>query len=67
MHGSKKSQLTEAPVCKSGDGTLLWAWAKDAPALHLPEGVGFEIGNGTSIRYLVLQAHFKTKKAANSK
>ncbi|RWS15393.1 peptidylglycine alpha-hydroxylating monooxygenase-like protein [Dinothrombium tinctorium] len=30
----------------------------DAPKLVLPEGVGFKIGKGTGINYLVLQVHY---------
>jgi len=39
---------------------MLYAWAKNAPSLSLPEQVGFEIGENTEtgISFLVLQLHF---------
>lgn len=46
------------PVCGSG-AKILYAWAMDAPALSLPEEVGFKIGADTGIDYLVLQVHYK--------
>ena len=67
MHRRKTSYLTQAPACKTDNPTLLWGWAKNASALYLPKNVGFEIGSGTRTQYLVLQVHFKTKKAANRK
>ena len=39
---------------------ILYAWAKNAPKLDLPEGVGFKVGGPTSdIKYLVLQVYRK--------
>ena len=39
---------------------ILYAWAKNAPKLDLPEGVGFKVGGPTSdIKYLVLQVYSK--------
>lgn len=32
-----------------------YGWGKNAPNLELPEGVGFAVGKGTSIRYIVAQ------------
>lgn len=40
------------------DLTILYAWAKDAPTLMLPDGVGFNIGPGSKIGYIVLQMHY---------
>lgn len=37
---------------------ILYAWARDAPTLKLPNGVGFKVGRGTKINYLVLQVHY---------
>lgn len=36
----------------------MYAWARDAPTLILPEGVGFKVGGDSSIKYLVLQVHY---------
>lgn len=37
---------------------VLYAWARDAPMLTLPPDVGFQVGQGTAIKYLVLQVHY---------
>ena len=37
---------------------VVYAWARDAPRLVLPEGVGFRVGGRSSIQYLVLQVHY---------
>ncbi|KAL9986947.1 hypothetical protein ACROYT_G001165 [Oculina patagonica] len=51
--------------CKSGPYTecegsqsILYAWAKDAPAKFLPKDVGFAVGGDSGINYLVLQVHY---------
>lgn len=45
------------PVCK-GQSQIVYSWAMDAPALKLPKGVGFKVGHGSDINYLVLQVHY---------
>ncbi|KAH3837295.1 hypothetical protein DPMN_110680 [Dreissena polymorpha] len=55
---SKTSSYKVGPVCSSG-AKILYAWAMDAPALTLPEDVGFKVGGDTGINYLVLQVHYK--------
>ncbi|KOB78053.1 Uncharacterized protein OBRU01_03039, partial [Operophtera brumata] len=37
---------------------VVYAWARDAPSLLLPEDVGFLIGKDSPIKYLVLQVHY---------
>nr|CAD7442379.1 unnamed protein product [Timema bartmani] len=37
---------------------VIYAWARDAPPLALPEGVGFQVGGKSPIQYLVLQVHY---------
>ncbi|KAJ8664372.1 hypothetical protein QAD02_006034 [Eretmocerus hayati] len=54
-----KFPLPAGDVCESGS-ELLFAWARDAPSMHLPEGVGLKIGKGSTIKYLVLQVHYVT-------
>lgn len=54
-HGS---EYQKGPVCATG-AKILYAWAMDAPALTLPEDVGFKVGGKTGINYLVLQVHYK--------
>lgn len=46
-----------AGTCRD-EAQILYSWAMDAPALRLPNGVGFKVGNGTRIKYLVLQVHY---------
>ncbi|XP_076335222.1 peptidylglycine alpha-hydroxylating monooxygenase-like isoform X2 [Tachypleus tridentatus] len=52
------SQYRRAPVCSEGSH-IIYAWARDAPKLTLPEGVGFKVGGRDSgINYLLLQVHY---------
>lgn len=48
----------EAVVPCKRNSSIIYAWAKDAPMLKLPKDVGFKVGVGTTIRYLVLQIHY---------
>lgn len=41
---------------------MLYGWAKNAEAMHLPPGVGFRIGQGTGTRHLVLQARVASSR-----
>lgn len=54
-----KQQLEQAPVCEEGSN-IIYAWAMDAPALHLPAGVGFKVGGDSEVGWLVLQVHYKS-------
>uniref|UniRef100_A0A0K0DFW3 peptidylglycine monooxygenase n=1 Tax=Angiostrongylus cantonensis TaxID=6313 RepID=A0A0K0DFW3_ANGCA len=49
--------LDRAPTCKSNPA-ILYAWAKNAPELHLPKGVAFRVGGDSGINYLVMQVHY---------
>ncbi|KAL4713924.1 hypothetical protein ACJJTC_015578 [Scirpophaga incertulas] len=49
-----------ASPCRSGS-QIVYAWARDAPSLQLPEDVGFLIGKNSAIKYLVLQIHYMHK------
>ena len=43
---SKSDLLENFPQCKKGkESTLIYAWARDAPDLKLPDGVGFRYDN----------------------
>ncbi|XP_039276410.1 peptidylglycine alpha-hydroxylating monooxygenase [Nilaparvata lugens] len=46
-----------ASPCEQGS-QVIYAWARDAPMLKLPEDVGFEVGGQSPIQYLVLQVHY---------
>lgn len=56
MAGSH-SGYQSAPTCAEGS-QIIYAWARDAPPLELPKGVGFKVGKGSGINYLVLQVHY---------
>ncbi|XP_032666055.1 peptidylglycine alpha-hydroxylating monooxygenase isoform X2 [Odontomachus brunneus] len=45
------------PPCGKGS-QIIYAWARDAPRLDLPEEVGFKVGGDSPIQYLVLQVHY---------
>ncbi|XP_076028651.1 peptidylglycine-alpha-hydroxylating monooxygenase isoform X2 [Oratosquilla oratoria] len=52
-----QSGIGTAPPCKTGS-QIIYAWAKDAPKLVLPEGVAFKVGGSSPIQYLILQVHY---------
>ncbi|XP_065165421.1 peptidylglycine alpha-hydroxylating monooxygenase [Atheta coriaria] len=54
------SNLRTGNPCRQGSH-VLYAWARNAEALSLPEDVGFQIGANTEIAYLVLQLHYAHK------
>uniref|UniRef100_A0A8C4Q1Z8 peptidylglycine monooxygenase n=1 Tax=Eptatretus burgeri TaxID=7764 RepID=A0A8C4Q1Z8_EPTBU len=41
-----------------GPPNILYAWARNATATHLPEDVGFQVSGESGINYLVLQVHY---------
>uniref|UniRef100_A0A1I8BAJ1 Peptidylglycine monooxygenase n=2 Tax=Meloidogyne hapla TaxID=6305 RepID=A0A1I8BAJ1_MELHA len=52
-------------TCSSGNH-ILYAWARNAPPLVLPENVGFAIGNdGDAVQYIVLQIHYAKQFEGN--
>lgn len=57
MTGQVDSSWEAASPCSKGS-QILYAWARDAPKLELPEGVGFKVGGKSPIQYLVLQVHY---------
>ncbi|TKR93631.1 hypothetical protein L596_008047 [Steinernema carpocapsae] len=58
-----ENDYQKASVCAEKP-SILYAWAKDAPKLELPKGVGFKISGQTNIRHLVLQVHYMHKLGA---
>ena len=42
-------------ACGAGSEAVLYGWGKNAAPIHLPDGAGFSVGKGTSIRTVVLQ------------
>lgn len=57
MAHSLDSPYRTAVPCSQGS-QILYAWARDAPRLTLPEGVGFRVGGDSPIKYIVLQVHY---------
>lgn len=57
MSAGSGNDFPKAGTCKR-QSQIIYAWAKDAPKLTLPEGVGFKVGGDSEIRYLVLQVHY---------
>nr|XP_006822280.1 PREDICTED: peptidyl-glycine alpha-amidating monooxygenase-like [Saccoglossus kowalevskii] len=47
----------ESRICRGGT-KIMYAWARNAPALKLPEGVGFRVGGAGHSKYLILQVHY---------
>jgi len=54
--GSDADGIPSGPTCGSGFN-LIYAWAMDAPALRLPDGVAFKLPAGNT---LVVQVHYNT-------
>ncbi|KAI8736595.1 alpha-amidating enzyme precursor 2 [Biomphalaria glabrata] len=46
------------PMCKNGQPTIMFGWAKNAPPTVMPKGVGLRVGRKTSIKTIVLQVHY---------
>lgn len=49
---------TASPCGVTAHSQILYAWARDAPKLNLPNGVGFKVGSDSPIKYMVLQVHY---------
>lgn len=49
------------PCGKGSTSQIIYAWARDAPKLTLPEDVGFKVGADSPIKYIVLQVHYAHK------
>lgn len=47
-----------SPCMQGSHSQIIYAWARDAPILELPDGVGFKVGKSSPIQYLVLQVHY---------
>ena len=47
------------PVCRwGGVQKIIFAWALNATGIHLPEGVGLQVGPTQDINYVVVQIHY---------
>ncbi|XP_031845532.1 peptidylglycine-alpha-hydroxylating monooxygenase [Nomia melanderi] len=54
----RADETTKPMMPCADDSQIIYAWARDAPKLMLPEGVGFKVGGDSPIKYLVLQVHY---------
>lgn len=52
------SSEASSPCGVQSHSQILYAWARDAPKLDLPEDVGFKVGYESPIKYIVLQVHY---------
>jgi peptidylamidoglycolate lyase len=53
-------------VCAGSDPEpFIFGWGKDAPDLHLPDGIGFRVGGDFGFKTLVLETHYLEKFAPN--
>ncbi|EFA01712.1 peptidylglycine alpha-hydroxylating monooxygenase [Tribolium castaneum] len=64
MASDSSSTLRKANPCAEGSN-VIYAWALNAKPLQLPENVGFQVGEGSKIQYLVLQIHYSKKFKEN--
>lgn len=63
LYGCQRPKTTKtsvyecAQICENDDTRprILYAWARQAPPLHMPPRVGYPIGSHSGINYLVLQ------------
>ncbi|XP_055317707.1 peptidylglycine alpha-hydroxylating monooxygenase [Sitodiplosis mosellana] len=59
--GEDDTHEVASPCAQGSHSQIIYAWARDAPKLELPEGVGFKVGKDSPIQYLVLQVHYMHK------
>lgn len=46
--------------CMSGlHSQILFSWAQEADGYMLPNDIGFKVGKGTKVQYIVLQVHYE--------
>lgn len=58
MSKSDSDEDSGSPCEGGSHSQIIYAWARDAPRLNLPDGVGFKVGKNSPIKYLVLQVHY---------
>lgn len=56
-HSSEEAPAS-SPCGQGSSSQIIYAWARDAPPLVLPDGVGFKVGKDSPIKYIVLQVHY---------
>lgn len=56
-----------APACGGYSETILYGWGRNASRLELPEGVGFSVGKGSAVAWVVMQVHYLAQKPADDR
>lgn len=41
-----------------------YGWGRNADKLELPKGVGFSVGKGSAVKWIVMQVHYLKEKPA---
>lgn len=58
-------ETTDNNYCITGQHSqILFSWAPEADGYMLPDGIGFKIGKGTKIEYVVLQVYYERQLAS---
>lgn len=52
------------PTCGGRQDAVLYGWGRNADKLELPKGVGFSVGKGTAVKWIVMQVHYLNEKPA---
>eukprot|EP00879_Flechtneria_rotunda_P023043 GHRR01024358.1.p1 GENE.GHRR01024358.1~~GHRR01024358.1.p1 ORF type:complete len:243 (+),score=35.59 GHRR01024358.1:180-908(+) len=55
------------PACGDPSETILYGWGRNADRLDLPPGVGFSVGRGSAVKWIVAQVHYLDPKPAADK
>lgn len=52
-------------VCACGAACAIrYGWGRNAAKLELPKGVGYSIGKGSAVKWIVMQVHYLKEKPA---
>eukprot|EP00878_Enallax_costatus_P000444 GHUV01000535.1.p1 GENE.GHUV01000535.1~~GHUV01000535.1.p1 ORF type:complete len:875 (+),score=241.60 GHUV01000535.1:368-2992(+) len=51
-------ECKSTPTCGGFQETIMYGWGRNAPKLDLPKGVGFSVGKGSAIAWVVAQVHY---------
>ncbi|KAF8067346.1 pam-b [Scenedesmus sp. PABB004] len=56
-----------APTCGGFQETIMYGWGRNAPRLDLPRGVGFSVGKGSAVAWVVAQVHYLAERPAGDR
>ncbi|KAM7285311.1 peptidylglycine alpha-hydroxylating monooxygenase-like [Ixodes scapularis] len=54
---TSRTPFPKGPICQTGS-QVVYGWARNAPPLQLPEGVGLKFGGNSGVNFLVIQVHY---------